>query len=153
MSLRHRAREAALQVLYRLDIATPAGTPMAPLSSQELIAEFRNHFEHFDVPEDSREFAAQLTAGCLASLQVIDAVIESHASNWKLARMAFVDRSLLRLATYELTSMKETPASVVIDEAVELGKKFGTAESSAFVNGVLDAIRASVEAGKISPSR
>lgn len=144
MTARHRAREAALQILYRLDIATPAGTPIGQPSAQDLIREFRSHFDHFQIPEESRSFAAEIASGCLGALSEIDSTIEAHAANWKLARMAFVDRSLLRLATYELTRMRDTPPSVVIDEAVELGKRFGTADTAGFINGILDAIRATV---------
>jgi N utilization substance protein B len=71
----------------------------------------------------------------------LDGILEQHVSNWKVARLGFVDRSLLRMAAYELKYLRETPASVVIDEAIELGKEFGTEDTPSFVNGVLDALK------------
>jgi N utilization substance protein B len=144
MSNRHRAREVALQVLYRFDVAAQsANTTAAALvrdrSPQELLNELNQHFDHFQVSPDLREFAARLVSGTLHSLTDLDALLETHAANWKISRMGFVDRSLLLMALYELVHMKETPASVVIDEAIELGKQFGNAETPAFLNGILDA--------------
>jgi transcription antitermination protein NusB len=143
---RHRAREIALQMVYRYDVAEASTGKPAP-GGEELIAEIRQHFEHFRVPAELREFAAQLVAGTLAALPELDQLIETHASHWKVSRMPFVDRGLLRMAVYELKHLPESPPSVVIDEAIELAKEFGSAESPAFVNGVLDAIRATLRAG------
>ena len=133
MSFRHRAREVGLQILYHYD-----ETKSSP---QEQIAELEKHFDHFKVPAEVREFAAELVAGTVTHLTELDSLLEQQASNWRVARMALIDRSLLRMAAYEMTYMKETPHSVVIDEAIELAKQFGTAETPAFVNGVLDGIR------------
>jgi N utilization substance protein B len=135
---RHRAREVALQILYRFDLAKIEDASLQP---QSLIKELGSHFDHFQVSADLREFAAQLVAGTLTEMPRLDSMIESHASNWKLSRMSSVDRSLLRVATYEMTHIQETDASVVIDESIELGKQFGTAETPAFINGILDAIK------------
>jgi N utilization substance protein B len=155
---RHRAREVALQFLYRHDLAqqsggelsvkTPNPTPKPQLSPEALVAELKKHFDHFQVSENLREFAAQLVAGTLQEMPKLDVLIESHASNWKLSRMSSVDRTLLRMASYELSNLHETDASVVIDEAIELGKEFGTAETSAFVNGILDAVKTSLARAK-----
>ena len=108
---------------------------------RELIADLRYHFDHFTVPEPLREFAAQLVAGTLDKVASIDELLEKHASNWKVARMSSVDRSLLRMAVYEMVHITEVPHSVVIDEAIELAKQFGTSETPSFINGVLDGIR------------
>lgn len=146
-SPRHQAREVALQILYRYDMALqgeqaaggePQTTPTA------LINELNHHFDHFGVPQDLRAFAAELVAGTVRSMNDLDGILEKHASNWKIGRMGFVDRNLLRMSIHELKSFPDTPASVVIDEAIELAKQFGTAESPAFINGVLDAVKGAV---------
>lgn len=151
MKSRHRAREVALQFLYQLDVAAgPSG--LAPSQSMSLIPQIQSHFSHFQVPEGIREFSAQLVAGSLGQLAPIDEIIEKHATHWKIGRMSAVDRCLLRLATYELLYSPETPPSVVIDEAVELGKQFGTAETPSFINGILDAIFSHLKEEKGDPS-
>jgi N utilization substance protein B len=155
---RHQAREVALQILYRYDMAlhsteAQAQGGSAPLTTalpqaawsagtpSSVIAELNGHFDHFNVPLELRGFAAELVAGSLQEMPQLDALLEKHASNWKIGRMGFVDRNLLRMAIYELSHFPETPSSVVIDEAIELAKQFGTAESPAFINGVLDAVK------------
>ena len=140
MKSRHRAREVALQILYRYDVAKPSGPTPNDLN-QQMLRELGQHFDHFQVPVELREFAGQLVAGTLNEITELDSVLETHASNWKVARMPSVDRSLLRMSVYELKHFPETDASVVIDEAIELAKQFGTAETPSFVNGILDAYR------------
>jgi len=135
---RHRAREIALQVLYHYDLAKAENQSVSP---QDLIKELGAHYNHFEVPETLREFASQLVAGTLRDVPQLDQMLETHASNWTVARMSSVDRSLLRMAAYEMTHIQDTDASVVIDEAIELAKAFGTAESPSFVNGILDAVK------------
>lgn len=143
MKSRHRAREIALQILYRYDVALQ--TDRAPIpQGVELARDLARHFDHFFVPEGLREFAARLVAGTVGQTPALDELIEKHASHWKIARMGYVDRALLRMATHELKDMTETPASVVIDEAIVLGKQFGNEDTPAFVNGILDAIRKSL---------
>jgi N utilization substance protein B len=131
---RHQAREIALQVVYRYD-----STPTLPSDPHQLAMDLRSHFEHFHVPSEVREFAAELAAGTLMDRQNIDTLIETHAENWKISRMASIDRTILRLALFELRGIPGTPPSVVLDEAIELAKQFGTAESAGFINGILDA--------------
>ncbi len=149
---RHQAREVGLQVLYRYDIAlqaaaVQAAASQAPQSPQALIEELNHHFDHFKVPEELRAFAAELVAGTIRELATLDGLLEKHASNWKIGRMGLVDRNLLRMSIYELSHFPDTPASVVIDEAIELAKQFGTADSPAFINGVLDAVKGAVRKG------
>jgi N utilization substance protein B len=86
------------------------------------------------------EFAERLVRGTCADLEELDGVIQAASKNWRLERMARVDRNLLRLATYELKHEAAVPGRVVINEAIELAKRFGTSESPAFVNGLLDRI-------------
>jgi len=106
-------------------------------------------YEQFESPvaacgAEARAFATRLGRGTTANLKVIDPLIAEHAEHWRLARMAVLDRLILRLAVYELLHT-ETPRAVVINEAIELAKKFSTENSAKFINGVLDAIRRRVE--------
>ena len=147
---RRIARETALQILYRYDAPVATSTERAPpvasngrsiSEGSALTSELSRHFDHFQVSPPAREFAAELVAGTLRHLSDIDASLEKHAQNWKLGRMSAIDRNLLRMASFELVHLTDIPAKVTIDDAVELAKVFGTADSPAFVNGVLDAIR------------
>jgi transcription antitermination protein NusB len=138
---RHHAREIALQILYQYDLTPP------PESSQDqaLISELTQHYSHFHVPVELQEFVGQLVVGTLKNIKDLDLLLEKHASHWKIPRMSVIDRSLLRMAIYEMVHLLDTPPSVVIDEAIELAKQFGTSESPAFINGILDGIRVSVK--------
>lgn len=127
MGVRRRGRELALQVLYQHELA---GTPV-----EEIFPGFE---ELQQAPEAAREFAIILVRGVMVKRDEIDGHLGGHADNWRLERMAAVDRNILRLALYELMFQRETPAAVVIDEAVEIAKRFGSERSSQFVNGVLD---------------
>jgi N utilization substance protein B len=129
---RRRSREAALQVLYALDLARREGEP----SAQEA---FESAAAHFELPEGARAFAKELVLGVMEHRTALDRRIAEHASNWRVERMAAVDRNILRLAAFELQFL-DTPAPVVIDEAVDLARRFGGERSPAFVNGVLDAV-------------
>lgn len=135
---RHRGREFALQILYRFEIEPP----IAPLDdARGLAAELTRHFEHFEVPDETRAFTGELVIGVLTrAANELDPLIERYSQNWKISRMPIIDRALIRLAIYELLHQRETPPRVVIDEAIELAKTFGTPETSAFTNGILDAV-------------
>jgi transcription antitermination protein NusB len=98
-------------------------------------------WEMNEQPEKVRAFACDLFRGAIQRLKEIDRLIQAHAKNWRLRRMAAVDRNILRLAVFELVSDVETPGTVVINEALEIAKKFSTNESAQFVNGVLDSIK------------
>lgn len=87
-----------------------------------------------------REYTEKLVRGTTGLLETIDSTIERYAENWKIDRMAYVDRNILRLSTYEICHLEEIPAKVAINEAVELAKRFGEPDSSKFVNGILDKI-------------
>ena len=100
-----------------------------------------SYWEMNEHPQKVREFANQLFQGSVGRLKDIDKAIQQHTKNWKLSRMAAVDRNILRLAAYELMSDSKTPATVVINEALEIAKKFSTHESAQFVNGILDSIK------------
>ena len=140
MKSRHRSREIALQILYQHDlIAHSSGQPL-PKGSQ-VVEGLKYHFEYFSVPEELREFIAELVAGTLGKVEILDLLLEKYAANWKVARMSSVDRSLLRMALYEMLNYKESPRTIVIDEAIELAKQFGTSETPAFINGILDNVK------------
>lgn len=134
MKTRHKARESAIQILYQCE-ATPLATD--PMDRANQLSQF---FEHFAVPDAAREYCARIVSGTVAETEKLDALIEAHLKNWKMARLAQIDRSILRLATYEILNEKDLAAAVIIDEAVELAKSFGTADSPSFINGILDAI-------------
>jgi len=130
MGSRTRARECALQALYQLD--TSGGEP------RDVLCGILAHFEEADA--ETAQFAEQLVRGVQSDRTQIDELIQKSSSNWKLDRMARVDRNILRLAVYEILRRADVPVRVTLNEAIELGKKFGSEESSAFVNGVLDKI-------------
>ena len=161
-SARHRAREVALQTLFAMDLqrrprrahrvddahaglprdeqhpdapppAVPNPTPTSALEVFEGVA------EHFEMPEGSRAFAKELVISVSENQSALDERIAEHAHNWRVSRMAAVDRNVLRLAAFELVHT-ETPIGVVLDEAVELARRFGSEKSPAFVNGILDAL-------------
>jgi len=130
MGKRRKAREVALQFLYQLD-QTGADDPTP----------FEDDFwGRHPVDEGARAFAASLVRGTKAQQPKIDAIIAETAEHWDLERMAVVDRNILRMAVYELLCEPTVPGKVAINEAIEIAKKFGTAESSRFINGVLDRI-------------
>ncbi len=129
MSVRRRAREIALQVLYQLDIR-----PGEPQEALDL------YFENFRPSEKAREFCQRLIEGVRQNRQEIDRLLEENAENWTLNRMAVVDRNILRVATFELLHCPDIPFKASLNEAIELAKKFGTDDSSAFINGILDRI-------------
>lgn len=137
---RHHAREIGLQILYRYDLNQTQGTDIIP-SGLALADDLKRHFEHFQVSEGVREFSAELVAGTLNNSTELDLEIEKYATNWKISRMALIDRNLLRMAMFEMIHFKDIPPSVTIDEAVELAKQFGTADTSSFVNAILDSFR------------
>lgn len=129
---RRKARALALQVLYAQDVAAGGGV-------DDAVATYGDRFE-LDVDPEAREFAQVLARAAARDPEAVDGAIAAASRNWRLERMARVDRNILRLAVGELLHVPETPIKVVINEAVELAKRFGTAESPAFVNGVLDRV-------------
>lgn len=127
MGTRRQSRELALQLLYQCEL------------SQADVDAMQEEFESWQKADESvRKFADDLLRGTLENREEIDGFLEEQTAHWKLERLAAVDRNILRLAMYELLFLKNTPAAVVIDEAIEIAKKFGAEESARFVNGVLD---------------
>jgi transcription antitermination protein NusB len=134
MGIKRQARECALQILYPLDMLRKDAAP-AENGVGEAIERF---FENFDADPRARERAEAIVHGVLERRSRIDEVIGAHSPRWRIDRMALVDRNVLRLCVHELLFDLETPARVVIDEGVEIAKRFGAEQSAAFVNGVLD---------------
>ena len=132
---RHQSRRAALQALYAADLSEKARAA-EPLGLPEVLERVA---DHFDLHAGARAFADELVRGVDANREELDARIARHARNWRVERMAAVDRNVLRVAAFELLCT-DTPDRVVIDEAIELARDFGSERSPAFVNGVLDAI-------------
>ena len=130
MRKRTKARECVLQILYTMDVSG--------IKADEALSEFWD--EHPSFIEEIREFAEELVKGVRKDIEKIDKIISEHATNWTLKRMAVVDRNILRLAAYELLFRSDIPPKVSINEAVDIAKKYGDANSGKFVNGILDRI-------------
>jgi N utilization substance protein B len=139
---RQRSRSVALQALYAEDL-TESRKPDRSTCVEEI---FERVAQNFDLHPSARDFALDLFSGTAFHLAEIDALLSENAVNWKISRMAAVDRNILRLAIYELTRT-DTPVSVILDEAIQLARRFGAESSPAFVNGVLDAVANQVRPG------
>ena len=132
MGNRRKARENALQLLYELEFdgERPNGSQRwDSFAEDDMVAS-----------GEIRLFAEELVKGVKANEEAIDECIRGASTNWKLERMALVDRNILRMATYELLYLSEIPRKVSMNEAIEIAKRFGTEDSSAFINGILDKI-------------
>ena len=136
MGSRRTGRERALQALYQLEMAP--GTPAEALSAAWAAA--AGEPEGGRVDAEAQKFAQELVLGVVEHRDEIDRLIEQHSHNWRLDRMSRIDRNVLRLGIFELKYRADIPKKVSLNEAVELGKNFGTEESSAFVNGLLDRV-------------
>ena len=131
MGSRRKAREAACRILYQMDLRQEWDEAhIAPY--WELIGE--------SPPDATRAYAEEIVRGVLAELASLDGTVEQTARHWSVERMPTIDRNILRAAAWELTGAPRLPAGVVIDEWLEISKKYGTEESPAFVNGILDRI-------------
>ena len=129
MGARRKARELALQMLYQRDLS--GNPPDMILSTFEDLQKSK---------PNTREFATRIFKGTVDNLPEIDAMIVQQADNWRIERMAVVDRNIIRMSIYEFMHENDTPKLVIIDEAIEIAKKFGTQKSSQFINGILDGI-------------
>ena len=129
MGARRKARELALQMLYQHEFS--GNTPETIVSTFEDLQKSK---------PNTREFAMRIFKGTVDNLPKIDEMIAQQAENWRLSRMAAVDRNIIRMSIYEFLNEHDTPKLVIIDEAIEIAKKFGTQKSSQFINGILDGI-------------
>jgi len=137
---RQISRTAAFQILYEIDLLTEAHQVKLHDDQSELHKFIENHFEHFQIPKNAREFCIQLVKLTLQNFKTIDLKIQEKAKNWQISRMPPIDRNILRLSCTELFYIPETPHEVVLNEAIEISKEFGSEESSKFINGVLDSL-------------
>jgi len=142
MSLRRKARELALQCFYQSE-----------LSGQPAEETFVFFCDHFEVNKKAVPYARELVLGVAGHLDEIDRQIQAHAANWRISRMSVIDRNILRLATFELCYQQGVPASVAINEALEIAKRYSTDEAAPFINGILDAIKKSVLADQESVNK
>jgi N utilization substance protein B len=134
VSLRRKSREFAMQMLFQWDM------------SQQEFAKLESKFwKSAKAADKTRAFANKLFEGAAKEVTALDEIIAKHCENWRFERLAAIDRAILRLAIHEMKAA-ETPAKVVLNEAVELAKKFSSEESGAFVNGILDSVHKSLEA-------
>lgn len=127
MKKRRYGREISLKMLYQFD---SSGRPLEEIQE--------NTFKNETVTEGIKKFAGELATGTMEHLNEIDELLAKLAKHWKIERMAVVDRNILRIALFELTYQLETPSNVIINEAIEIAKKYGDAESYRFINGILD---------------
>jgi len=127
---RRKAREHALQILFQLDIRKEKPTATA----------LKHFWAEYEPDEEVRNFAEEIVKGTFKHLTKINEHIHQCAKNWSLDRMSVVDRNVLRMAVYEILYRMDIPTSVTINEAIEIAKKFGTDDSGAFVNGILDSV-------------
>ena len=127
-------------MLFQMDVA--GGPP------EDVLRQF---WADQDAPEELRRFAEDLVRGVARERLFLDSVVAGSAENWRIERMAVVDRNVLRIAVYEMVFDAEVPPVVAIDEAIEVARKFGSEESGAFINGILDAVRKRIERGEVAP--
>ena len=132
MGSRRKARECALQMLFAADVSE--------VRADELVRAYWAELCDTEMENSAREFATRLATGTLANLAALDERIRSRAEHWRIARMAIVDRNVLRLAVYEFL-YEPTPRTVTINEALEIARRFSTYEATQFINGILDAIK------------
>jgi len=126
---RRKGRELALQALYQIEITNDPSVGAVEL-----------FLRHFEGTSQAKEFARRLVSGVVSQRPAIDQKIEQCTENWKLVRLAKVDLVILRMATYELMFCPDIPNAVSLDEAIEISKRFGSADSANFINGVLDQV-------------
>ena len=130
MRKRRKSREFALQVLFQLDI-----------TKHDPIKAFAQSKEHFLKKGEDDDFAEQIVLGVQEHSQEIDRLIEKYSENWRLDRISLIDRNILRMAIFEFLYCEEIPPKVTLNEAIDLGKRFGTDDSGSFINGILDRIQ------------
>ncbi|MCP4746412.1 MAG: transcription antitermination factor NusB [Desulfobacteraceae bacterium] len=138
MGLRRQARELTMQTLFSMD--------MNSRFTQQALEEYVDCF-----PPDKNvlPFFLRLVGGVLDNKKRLDTIIESHSSNWKIHRMACVDRNVLRVAIFELVFCGDIPCKVSINEGIDIGKKYGSPESGAFINGILDSVNIAINKGSL----
>ena len=139
MGNRRKARESALQILFQLDFDQA--------SMEEAL---RGYWVDRQAREDVKEYTRWLVSGIISRRQSLDGIIQEYSRNWRVSRMAVVDRNLLRMAVFELVFEPAIAPAIIINEAIEIAKKFGSEQSAQFANGILDSIRKNIASIKES---
>jgi N utilization substance protein B len=139
MGNRRKSRELAMQALFYMDMNTNGSKETA----------LERFCTNFTPSKKARPFFLKLVNGVLQTKHELDSIIENFSDHWKIGRMACVDRNIIRIAVFELLYCRDIPSKVSINEAVDIGKRFGTEESGAFINGILDSIRMALEENRI----
>lgn len=144
--LRRRSREMALQLLFQSEFVAPAAgdakAAVRPVSPKEMLRRF---IADFSIEDEVADYGGRLFMGVSENLKNIDSIIQAHSAHWKISRMGLVDLSIMRVAVFEMKLLEPAlPPSVVINEAVEIAKKYGSTDSGAFVNGILDHVAKSI---------
>ena len=134
MGNRRRSRELAMQALFQME-----------MNQDHSIEAIELFCKHFGVTEKVKPFFLRLVEGVMNVQHEIDPLIKSFSENWKMSRMSRADRNIMRIAVYELLYCDDIPPKVSINEAIDIGKKYGTEDSGPFINGILDSIRISLE--------
>jgi transcription antitermination protein NusB len=163
MGNRRKSRECAMQILYQLEAGSPPAEPrsvgddvvtqgpvLGRVSTVDRDHAFSTFFTSFEAPDRIHELTRDLVEGVLDNLDELNALIERCCANWQLARMALVDRNVLRLCGFELCYRPDVPTVVIVSEGIEIAKKFGANDSGRFVNGVLDAMAHSQRDGDLT---
>jgi len=139
MGRRRKARESALQILFQLEFNKP--------QIEKAVDQF---WRERKASEEIRDYSNRIVKGIVSHQEEIDSLIQSLSDHWRLSRMAHVDRNILRIAVFEFLHEKTLAPAVIINEAIEIAKKYSSDEAAAFVNGILDAVRKKLEAEKDS---
>lgn len=134
MGQRRKSRELAMQALYYID-----------MSKDDAETALRLFCKYSDEEADMDTFFKEIVEGAIANKAEIDELIEKFSSNWKLSRMSGTDRNVIRISVFEILFCPDIPSTVAINEAIDIGKKYGTKDSGAFINGILDAISQNIE--------
>lgn len=141
MGVRRRAREHSLQFLYQVDLLKSSSERI------DIDKQINLYWANKDKQPEREviDFSNRINAGTAENLDAVDEIISKYSKNWKLSRISKIDMNILRIAVYELLFIKDVPAKVVINEAIEIAKKYGTEESGSFINGILDNISKSIK--------
>ncbi|MDR1429953.1 MAG: transcription antitermination factor NusB [Spirochaetaceae bacterium] len=146
MASRRRGRILAFQALYSWEASRNPGDPPAPLVPETIFDFSWLESEKRDALDDgTRDFSRLLITGTIENIKAVDKMIKAHLKNWDFSRLNRVDLALLRLSAYTLLFQTDMPPSIVIDEAINISKEFGTDDSFRFINGVLDSIRKTIQ--------
>jgi N utilization substance protein B len=138
MGKRRKARESAIQILYQLEF-----------EDTDLAEAIRSFWKKKKAAEETKDYSRWLVRGIVDRRDELDQAIQSISEHWRIDRMALVDRNILRLAAFELLYARPIAPAIVINEAIEIAKKFSGPEAATFVNGILDALRKKIEAAQL----